>query len=68
MGPGGEILTDFDDAWGDMPSRCAGNGREVIGIGEYQVGETTSPLRGAGSGLSRRCGARKMAAILGGYR
>jgi len=46
----------------------AGDGREVIGIGEYEDGETTSPLKGAGSGLSRQCGARKMAAILGGYR
>jgi hypothetical protein len=68
MGPGGEILTEVEDAWKDMPSRCAGDGREVIGIGEYQDGETTSPLRGVGPGLSRQGGAGKMAAILGGYR
>ena len=43
MGQVGEILTDFDDAWEDMPSRRAGDGREVIGIGAYEDGETTSP-------------------------
>ena len=68
MTPGGEILAEVDDAWEEMPSRCAGDGREVTGIGECQDGETISPLRGAGSGLSRQGGARKMAAHLGGYR
>jgi hypothetical protein len=68
MGQMGEIPDGFGDASEDQRVRRAKDGREVIGIGAYEDGEITSPFRGPGAGLSRRCGAGKMAAILGGYR
>ena len=58
MGQVEETLTDFDDASEDLPSRRAGDDREVIGIGPYEDAETNAPFRGAGSSLSRRYGAK----------